>query len=287
MRTARAKGIRPWRVVTRHIFRNALLAVVSAFGFTFAALLSEAVVTETVFALPGIGRLVVQSILSRDYPVIQGIVLVVVVIYLVINLLVDISIASSIRGWTCNEGLALTGSPRSLRVPSRWSASFSCWWWCFAAIFADWIAPFDPQEMDPIIRLSPPNALHWFGTDQFGRDTLSRVIYSSRMALLVGVGVVVFALLTGVPIGVFSALFPRLGPGAHAHDRRAHGIPVPAAGPRAHRHPRPQRRQLHHRGWIGVPHHHDAHRLRPVPCASKPKPMSRPRAAWARGPGGW
>lgn len=91
VRTARAKGIRPWRVVTRHIFRNALLAVVSAFGFTFAALLSEAVVTETVFALPGIGRLVVQSILNRDYPVIQGIVLVVVVIYLVTNLIVDIS----------------------------------------------------------------------------------------------------------------------------------------------------------------------------------------------------
>ena len=91
VRTARAKGIRPLRVVTRHIFRNALLAVVSAFGFTFAALLSEAVVTETVFALPGIGRLVVQSILNRDYPVIQGITLVVVVIYLVTNLLVDIS----------------------------------------------------------------------------------------------------------------------------------------------------------------------------------------------------
>jgi peptide/nickel transport system permease protein len=91
VRTARAKGLRPWPVVTRHIFRNALLAVVSAFGFTFAALLSEAVVTETVFALPGIGRLVVQSILNRDYPVIQGITLVVVVIYLVINLLVDIS----------------------------------------------------------------------------------------------------------------------------------------------------------------------------------------------------
>jgi peptide/nickel transport system permease protein len=91
VRTARAKGIRPWQVVTRHIFRNALLAVVSAFGFTFAALLSEAVVTETVFALPGIGRLVVQSILNRDYPVIQGIILVVVVIYLTINLIVDIS----------------------------------------------------------------------------------------------------------------------------------------------------------------------------------------------------
>jgi peptide/nickel transport system permease protein len=91
VRTARAKGIRPWRVVWHHIFRNALLAVVSAFGFTFAALLSEAVVTETVFALPGIGRLVVQSILRRDYPVIQGIILVIVVIYLLVNLVVDLS----------------------------------------------------------------------------------------------------------------------------------------------------------------------------------------------------
>jgi peptide/nickel transport system permease protein len=81
----------------------------------------------------------------------------------------------------------------------------------FAAIFAPWIAPFDPQDMNPIIRLSPPDAVHWFGTDQFGRDTLTRVIYSSRMALLVGVGVVMFAMLTGVPIGVFSALFPRVG----------------------------------------------------------------------------
>ncbi len=91
VRTARAKGIRPWRVVMRHIFRNALLGVVSAFGFTFAALLSETVVTETVFALPGIGRLVIQSILQRDYPVVQGVILVIVVLYLVVNLLVDLS----------------------------------------------------------------------------------------------------------------------------------------------------------------------------------------------------
>ena len=91
VRTARAKGIRPWRVVVRHIFRNALLAVVSAFGFTLAALISEAVVTETVFALPGIGRLVVQSILRRDYPVIQGVILITVVLYLGINLCVDLA----------------------------------------------------------------------------------------------------------------------------------------------------------------------------------------------------
>jgi peptide/nickel transport system permease protein len=79
------------------------------------------------------------------------------------------------------------------------------------AIAAPLLAPYDPGAFDSLIRLSPPNPQHWFGTDQLGRDTLSRVIYSARMALLVGIGVVVFALAAGIPIGVFSALFPRLG----------------------------------------------------------------------------
>ncbi len=91
VRTARAKGLPGWRIVVHHIFRNAVLTVISAFGFTFAALISEAVVTETVFALPGIGRLVVQSILRRDFPVIQGVILITVALYLVINLLVDLT----------------------------------------------------------------------------------------------------------------------------------------------------------------------------------------------------
>ncbi len=93
VRTARAKGLHPWKVASHHVFRNALIAVTAAFGFTFAALISEAVVTETVFSLPGIGRLVVQSILRRDYPVIQGVILVIVVLYMVINLLVDLAYA--------------------------------------------------------------------------------------------------------------------------------------------------------------------------------------------------
>lgn len=80
-----------------------------------------------------------------------------------------------------------------------------------AAVFAPWLSPYDPYAIDPLIRLTPPNVTHWFGTDQFGRDTLSRTIHSARMALLIGSGVVVFALATGVPAGVLSALFPRLG----------------------------------------------------------------------------
>jgi peptide/nickel transport system permease protein len=80
-----------------------------------------------------------------------------------------------------------------------------------AAILAPTIAPYDPSKIEPVLRLLPPDATHWFGTDQFGRDIFSRVIYGARLALLIGVGVVSFALLTGVPAGVLSALFPRFG----------------------------------------------------------------------------
>ena len=80
-----------------------------------------------------------------------------------------------------------------------------------AAIMAPIIAPYDPSKIEPVFRLLPPDAAHWFGTDQFGRDILSRVIYGTRLALLIGIGVVTFALITGVPAGVLSALFPRFG----------------------------------------------------------------------------
>lgn len=93
VRTAKAKGLSPAKIAIKHVFRNALIAVAAAFGFTFAALISEAVVTETVFSLPGVGRLVVQSILRRDYPVIQGVILIIVLLYLSINLLVDLAYA--------------------------------------------------------------------------------------------------------------------------------------------------------------------------------------------------
>ena len=90
VRTARAKGISSYDIYFKHIFRCAILTIITALGFTFVALVSGAVVTETVFSLPGIGRLIVQSVLRRDYPVIQGVILVVVLIYLLINFLVDL-----------------------------------------------------------------------------------------------------------------------------------------------------------------------------------------------------
>lgn len=79
------------------------------------------------------------------------------------------------------------------------------------ALASPLIAPYAPLEIDSLNRLVPPNAEHWFGTDHFGRDTFSRVVYGARLALLIGIGVVGFALMTGVPIGVISALYPKIG----------------------------------------------------------------------------
>jgi peptide/nickel transport system permease protein/oligopeptide transport system permease protein len=90
VRTARAKGA-PFRsVVFRHALRNALLPIMTVIGLQFGALLGGAVVTETVFAWPGVGRLLIDSIFFRDYPVVQGLVLMFGTTFVVINLLVDL-----------------------------------------------------------------------------------------------------------------------------------------------------------------------------------------------------
>jgi peptide/nickel transport system permease protein len=91
MRTARAKGLREGRVVVRHGLRNALLPVVTFVGLQFGALLGGVVVLENVFAWPGLGQLALQAVTYRDYPVVQGVVVVLALGVLLVNLLVDLS----------------------------------------------------------------------------------------------------------------------------------------------------------------------------------------------------
>jgi peptide/nickel transport system permease protein len=90
MRTARAKGLAPHRVVLRHGLRNALLPVITLLGLQLGALLAGAVITETVFSWPGVGLLTIESIQSRDYPVLQACVLLISATYVLVNLLTDI-----------------------------------------------------------------------------------------------------------------------------------------------------------------------------------------------------
>jgi len=90
VRTAASKGLGAGRVILRHALRNALVPIVTVVGLTVAGLMGGAVVTETVFSIPGVGRLVVQSVLRRDYPVIQAAILLVATVYVLVNLLVDL-----------------------------------------------------------------------------------------------------------------------------------------------------------------------------------------------------
>jgi ABC-type dipeptide/oligopeptide/nickel transport system permease component len=90
MTTARAKGLREATVVLRHGLKNALIPVTTIFGLQFGNLLAGTVVVETVFARPGIGRLIVSSILAKDFPMVQGIILLTATTYVLVNLLVDI-----------------------------------------------------------------------------------------------------------------------------------------------------------------------------------------------------
>ncbi len=91
IRTARSKGLAGAVVVRRHALRNALIPLVTVLGLQFGALLEGAIITETIFSWPGIGQLAVKSLNSRDYPVVQGIVLFSAFVYTFINLIVDIS----------------------------------------------------------------------------------------------------------------------------------------------------------------------------------------------------
>jgi ABC-type dipeptide/oligopeptide/nickel transport system permease component len=93
VRTARAKGLPEWRVIIKHTLRNALIPVVTVIGLQLGLLLSGAVLTETIFSLPGLGRLMVAAILSRDYPVVQAGALLTAFVFVLVNLLVDISYA--------------------------------------------------------------------------------------------------------------------------------------------------------------------------------------------------
>ena len=94
IRTARAKGLGQWRILARHVLKNAAIPVVTLMGIEFGRLLGGTVITESVFAVPGIGRLIVESILFLDFPVVQAAVMLLAAVFVVINFAVDLLYAA-------------------------------------------------------------------------------------------------------------------------------------------------------------------------------------------------
>jgi peptide/nickel transport system permease protein len=106
VRTARAKGLRERDVVLRHALRNSLVTVVTVLGLEMGALISGSVVTESIFLIPGFGRMIIEAISTRDYPLIQGVALVSAVAYIAINLIVDLLYS------VLNPKIAVEAAPR-------------------------------------------------------------------------------------------------------------------------------------------------------------------------------
>jgi len=88
--TARAKGLPEKKVLYKHALKNALIPVITILGLQFGALLSGSIITETIFSWPGIGRLIIQAVNQRDYPLVQGCVLVIALSYVLVNLVTDL-----------------------------------------------------------------------------------------------------------------------------------------------------------------------------------------------------
>jgi len=90
VRTAKAKGLSELMVNYKHALKNVLIPVITIIGLSFANLMGGAVVTEQIFNIPGVGRLLIKSVLTRDYPVIEGIVLYIAAMWVIINLVTDV-----------------------------------------------------------------------------------------------------------------------------------------------------------------------------------------------------
>src|SRR4029077_17608408 len=123
-RTARAKGLRERAVVTRHALKNALIPVVTIIGIQVGAIIEGAIITETIFFIPGVGRLAVQAIPSQDYPVVQGVVLVSALSYMLSTLRVHVLYAFLGPRISCGGAPAWPRPrPRSSSAPGRRAAA--------------------------------------------------------------------------------------------------------------------------------------------------------------------
>src|SRR6266536_2856426 len=205
VRTARSKGLHEVAVIVRHVLRNSLLPVITIAGFLLPLLIGGAVVVEYVFALPGMGRLAVDAVFARDYPVILTITIFSSIAVIFGNLIADVLYAVAAPRVFERAGppprrrglmLRMAGNERVVVGCSALLAAL------LAAVFATQLAPYDPNAQVLATRFGPPSFAHLFGTDQLGRDVLSRAIWGSRVSLGVGFSSVLITIVIGTAIGI-------------------------------------------------------------------------------------
>ena len=241
MRTARAKGLSSRTMVTRHALRNALIPIITVIGFSYGNLLAGAVLTESIFAWPGIGQYAYRASTSLDFPAIMGVSMVIAVIFIITNLVVDVlyyvldprpagELDFSLRHDRIDDrepiGFPSPTSGRSARARSRWRAS------CGATrsprlgilILVMWVAVSILAPLHHALQSAEAGhcqpaagafgrALVWHRS--VGRDVFTRVMYGGRLSLPAGIAVIVVAgflgILVGAVAGFIGGWFDELG----------------------------------------------------------------------------
>ena len=249
IRTARAKGLSRRATLWRHALPNAMTPILTIMGLQFANLIAGAIVVENVFVLPGLGRLIVQSIANRDALVVEDCVMLLAAF--VIG--AELPRRSRLRG----DRPALEGaramSASALKARGRAGASLRLGVALVAlligaaALSLVW-TPYPPDAIDVPHKLLAPSLAHWLGTDGLGRDVASQILAGARVSILVGVIAVGIGLVFGVALGLLAAT--REGP----RRRRDHEtvrfhlrLSRAAVGDHADGDLRPRRRQRHRR----------------------------------------
>ncbi len=227
IRTARAKGLKESGVVLKHGLKNALIPFVAEIGLDIPWLFGGTVVIETIFALPGLGRLAVQSAIARDYPVILTINLYVALLTILSGILTDIAysvldpgsdkvdaIMSDAtfdmppelagRASRNNTALALRRYARN-RLAVVGSVVILIF--LAMALAAPIVAPFQPDKQVIVDRLKPPSAQYLMGTDALGRDVFSRAVWASRVSMPIGFLAMAISLVVGILVGLVAGFY--------------------------------------------------------------------------------
>ena len=212
VRTARAKGLPERQVLMMHALRNALLPVITIAGLQFGSLLSGAIIIENVFSRPGLGSTLIDAIRERNYPVVQGSVLVIAAIYVVVNMAVDLAYGprrpEDPPPVTRTPTPTPRANPRKLS-PSGWIGLVMLSVYLVIGIIGPWIAPYDLSvpRVDLGHQFEPGSAAHWLGTDATGRDTLSQLLWGTRSALELSLIVVALSSALGLAVGTVAGWF--------------------------------------------------------------------------------
>ncbi len=202
---ARAKGAGEMTILLRHVLPNIRGTLLTVIALAWTSMLEGAVLTETVFSWPGIGRYLTTALFAGDTTAIMGGTLLIGVSFVLINNLTDLLVRL-----TDPEG-ALMPTYLFLRRLRRSPAAFSgltlVILLVLTALFAPWLAPHDPNWQDAAARLQGPGAGHWLGTDSYGRDLLSRLLYGARPALGLVALVTAITLPVGLLVGILSGYY--------------------------------------------------------------------------------